>query len=100
MIEELTAASARLNTEIKNLEGEVAENQENLDKATALRTKQLAEFNAEEKDALQALAALKSAIIVLSKHHGGSSLLQTKAKSSAHLAQLAEAAAGLRRNLH
>merc|ERR1719174_255282 len=44
-IEELTASSARLNTEIKNLEKEVAENQEALDAATAIRTKQLAEFN-------------------------------------------------------
>merc|ERR1719331_3018179 len=46
-IEELTAASARLNTEIKNLEKEVAENQGALDKATAIRQKQLAEFNEE-----------------------------------------------------
>jgi len=74
MIEELTASSARLNTEIKNLEGEVAKNQEALDKATALRQKQLAEFNAEEKDALEAISALKAAIVVLSKHHGGSAL--------------------------
>merc|ERR1719261_235957 len=68
-IEEFTANSTRLNTEIKNLEKEVAENQQALDKATALRQKELAEFNAEEKDALQAVSALKSAIIVLSKHH-------------------------------
>merc|ERR1719262_469722 len=78
MIEELTAASARLNTEIKNLEGEVAKNQEALDKATALRQKQLAEFNAEEKDALEDLSALKAAIVVLSKHHGGAAALQTE----------------------
>merc|ERR1719355_43683 len=78
MIEELTASSARLNTEIKNLEGEVAKNQEALDKATALRQKQLAEFNAEEKDALEALSALKAAIVVLSKHHGGAAALQTE----------------------
>merc|ERR1719191_7976 len=78
MIEELTAASARLNTEIKNLEGEGAKNQEALDKATALRQKQLAEFNAEEKDALEALSALKAAIVVLSKHHGGAAALQTE----------------------
>merc|ERR1712217_6309 len=72
-IEELTAASARLNTEIKNLEKEVAENQAALDKATALRQKQLAEFNEEEKDALEAISALKAAVTVLSKHN---SLLQ------------------------
>merc|ERR1719146_459679 len=52
-----------------NLEAEIAKNQEALDKATALRQKELAEFNAEEKDMLQSIGALKSAIVVLSKHH-------------------------------
>merc|ERR1719240_152781 len=73
-IEELTASSARLNTEIKQLEKEVAANQEALDKATAIRTKELAEFNAEEKDMLQSISALKAAITVLAKHHGGALL--------------------------
>merc|ERR1719253_259122 len=73
MIEELTANSARLNTEIKNLEKEVAKNQEALDKATAIREKQLEEFNGEEKDLLQSISALKAAVSVLSKHN---SLLQ------------------------
>merc|ERR1719218_387052 len=68
-IEEHTATSARLNTEIKNLEAEIAKNQEALAKATAIRQKELAEFNAEEKDMLQSIGALKSAITVLSKHH-------------------------------
>jgi chromosome segregation ATPase len=72
-IEELTASSARLNTEIKNLEKEVAENQAALDKATAIRQKELAEFNEEEKDLLGSISALKSAVTVLSKHN---SLLQ------------------------
>merc|ERR1719160_2204000 len=40
-IEEGTANSARPNTEIKNLEAEIAKNQEALDKATALRQKEL-----------------------------------------------------------
>jgi len=73
-IEELTANSARLGTEIKNLEKEVARDQEALAQATALREKQLAEFNAEEKDLLESISALKAAITVLSKHHGGSLL--------------------------
>lgn len=73
-IEELTAESARLSTEIKNLEKEVAQNQEALAQATALREKQLAEFNAEEKDLLESVSALKAAITVLSKHHGDSLL--------------------------
>ena len=84
-IEELTASSARLNTEIKNLEKEVAENQEALDQATAIREKELAEFNAEEKDSLEAISALKSAVTVLSKHHD-SALLQMPAS---HLQSLA-----------
>merc|ERR1719420_2578482 len=66
-IEEFTAVSAQLGTEIKNLEKEVAKNQNALDQATSLRTKELAEFNAEEKDALQSISALKAAITVLSK---------------------------------
>merc|ERR1719224_279537 len=44
-------------------------NQQALDTATALRTKQLAEFNEEEKDMLQSISALKSAVITLSKHN-------------------------------
>jgi hypothetical protein len=68
-IEEFTGASSRLNTEIANLEKEVAKNQQALDTATALRTKQLAEFNEEEKDMLQSISALKSAVITLSKHN-------------------------------
>jgi len=70
-IEEDTAASAQLNTEIKNGEQEVAKNQKALDEATAIREKELADFNEEEKEMLQALSALKQAVIVLSKHHGG-----------------------------
>jgi len=70
-IEEDTAASSRLNAEIKNHEKEVAANQEALDKATAIRQKELADFNAEEKELLQSISALKSAVTVLSKHHGG-----------------------------
>jgi len=68
-IEEGTASSARLNTEIKNLNSEVAKNQEALDKATALRQEELAEFNTEEKDVLQSIGALKSAVTVLGKHN-------------------------------
>merc|ERR1719218_189416 len=71
-IEEYTAMSARLATEIENTEKEVAENQAALDQATAIRQKQLAEFNAEEKDLLESISALKAAVTVLSKHHGGS----------------------------
>merc|ERR1719379_673123 len=46
-VEEFTANSARLNTEIKSLEEEVEKNTVAMDKAAALRRKELAEFNAE-----------------------------------------------------
>jgi len=83
-VEELTAQSARLNAEIKNLKKELAENISSLAQAQALRTKQLAEFNAEEKDLLSSIAALKAAITVLSKHHGDDSafLQSPEAKES------------------
>merc|ERR1719426_451990 len=84
-IEELTATSARLNTEIKNLEAEIAKNQEALDKATAMRQKELAEFNEEEKDMLQSIGALKSAIIVLSKHN---SFLQVPSEQLINIAAM------------
>eukprot|EP00929_Paragymnodinium_shiwhaense_P051766 TRINITY_DN259_c0_g4_i1.p2 TRINITY_DN259_c0_g4~~TRINITY_DN259_c0_g4_i1.p2 ORF type:complete len:238 (+),score=98.29 TRINITY_DN259_c0_g4_i1:69-782(+) len=80
-IEELTANSAKLNTEIKHLSKEVAANQDALDKATAIREKQLAEFNEEEKDMLQSISALKAAITVLSGHNGGSLAQVTAALS-------------------
>jgi len=68
-IESLAAQTARLTAEIANLEKELAKNQESMDQATALRQKQLAEFNGEEKDLLESVSALKAAITVLSKHH-------------------------------
>jgi len=88
-IEGFTASSAELNTGIKNLEKEVAANQAALDQATAIREKQLAEFNAEEKDLLESISALKAAITVLSKHHGGSllQLPRTRALSVAATVQ-------------
>merc|ERR1719159_1247733 len=81
-IEELTASSARLNTEIANLEKEVAKNSQALDTATALRTKELAEFNAEEKESLQTISSLKSAVIALSKHHEAA-LIQSASSTQA-----------------
>jgi hypothetical protein len=75
-IEELTANSARLNTEIGNLNKEVSKNQRALDQASALRSKNNAEFIAEEKDLLQSIGSMKAAIIALSKHNKGAALLQ------------------------
>merc|ERR1719158_1487971 len=75
-IEEFTSKSAQLNTQISHLTTEVARNNKALDQATALRTKQLAEFNGEEKDMLQSISALKSAVVVLGKNSAASAMLQ------------------------
>jgi hypothetical protein len=87
-IEEGAAKSSRLGTEIANLKKEIAQNQQALDKATALRKKQLADFNQEEKDLLQSIQALKNAVTVLSKHHE-QSLLQASTESSEPLKNVA-----------
>merc|ERR1719247_3332895 len=79
-IEGFTASSARLNTEIANLEKEIAKNSQALDTATAMREKELAEFNAEEKETLVTITSLKNAVIALSKHH--EAFLQEESKSS------------------
>merc|ERR1719201_2025673 len=73
-IEDLTASTARLYTEIKNLQKEAAENEHAKDQAQAIRTKELAEFVEEEKDLLQAIDGLASAIKVLQKHNSASFL--------------------------
>merc|ERR1719174_3445439 len=88
MIEEATATSARLNTEIKNLASEIAKNTAALDQATSLRQKELAEFNAEEKDVLQSIGALKSAITVLGKHHA--ELLQVPTETLINVAVMVQ----------
>jgi len=97
-IEELTGNSARLNVEISNLEKEVAKNSDALDKATALRKKELAEFNAEEKEMLGTVSSLKSAVIVLSKHHGAS-FIQAETSASATMEQL-QVVVNLKKTLH
>jgi len=73
-IEEHTASSARLNTEVANLNKEVEHNQKALETATSLREKQLADFNAEESEALESIKALGEAVAMLAKHNGASLL--------------------------
>jgi chromosome segregation ATPase len=85
-IETMTAQSAQLNVELEGLEKEVAANQKSLDVATALREKQLAEFNEEEKEMLEAIKSLGAAIVVLSKHHSASLLDQRTLDSVVALA--------------
>jgi len=86
-IEALTGRSAQLNAEIKRLDEEVAANEKALESAAELRRKQLAEFNADEKDMLQSISSMKGAITSLSKHH--ESFLQV-ANGESNAARLAD----------
>merc|ERR1719428_189943 len=66
-IEEYTAKSAQLKVDIENLKTQVGEQTGSLDTATALREKESAEFHASEKDAVQNIASLKTAVMKLEK---------------------------------
>lgn len=70
-IESTAAASGRLNTEIANEAADLEKGEKALAQLTSMREKQAKEFNEEEKDMIQSIQALDSAIVVLSKHHGG-----------------------------
>jgi len=74
-IEELTSTSAELNADIKKTKKQIAEDRAALAKATAIREKESAAFTNEEKDMIQSVQALKSAVTVLSKHHPSSAEL-------------------------
>jgi len=87
-IQSYTALSSKLTTEIANLEKEVAENTDALEKATAVRQKELAEFNAEEKSSLGTISSLKGAIGKLAKHH--ESFLQTNDESMDFVMKMTE----------
>merc|ERR1719335_1706164 len=88
MIKELTATiesnkakGKQLDTDIKNLKAETAANTAALEEATAVRDKELAEFNQNEKDTINALQSLKGALVTLGKHNKGAALIQKEALS-------------------
>ncbi|CAK0799597.1 unnamed protein product [Prorocentrum cordatum] len=80
-IEEDTALSAKLTAEIAQHNKEVAAAKKSLDEATAIREREIADFNSEEKGLLEAISALSSAVEVLSKHHsaGDTAMIQIPA---------------------
>ena len=65
----LTALSAKLTEEIAGLEKDIQGYQASLTQAKAIREKELAEVEAEEKDMLEATGARKAAVEMLAKHH-------------------------------
>merc|ERR550537_1075613 len=74
-IEENSALSAQLKTEIENLKSEMAKAQDAIDEATGLRESEREEFEAENKELLETIDALTKALEVLGKHQ---SLLEVK----------------------
>jgi hypothetical protein len=68
-IQKHSGLSAELKAEIAQLGKEISEGTAALETATEVRAKELEEFQANEQDLVGSLAAMKNAILVLSKHH-------------------------------
>merc|ERR1719428_2581485 len=66
-IEEFTAKSAQLKVDIENLNKQVAQQTDSLATSTALREKEAAEFHAYEKDTVQTIASVGTAVQRLEK---------------------------------
>jgi len=75
-IEELTAKSHQMTTDIASLEETITKGKKALAEATAVRTKELAEFNKDDKDAIVAIKGLHGAVQTLGKHNAGAALSQ------------------------
>jgi len=68
-IETLTAKSAELKATIERIQKAVDKSQAALDKATAIREKENAEFTASEKELIESIASVDSAIEEIGKHN-------------------------------
>jgi chromosome segregation ATPase len=75
-IEEFTAKSAQLKTDIENLKTEVAEKSTGLEESTSLREKESNEAYESEKDAIQNIESVKGAVMALGKTQDGAALPQ------------------------
>merc|ERR1719502_2158866 len=75
-IEENTALASTRETEIAELQTEVDGLEKALEEAGALRAKETAEFNDNEKNLIQSISSLKGAVSTLGKVHGEASLVQ------------------------
>lgn len=88
-IEEMTAKSASLKTDIEELEKQVAASEASLAEQTAIREKDAAEFFDFEKDSIVNTEAVKGAIMTLGKVHGDAldqqSLMQVRSILKKHL---------------
>merc|ERR550514_52741 len=68
LVEEMTATSARLATEIATTNDEVAANTAALDKATGIRNKENADFNADAANMNEGIKGLHGAVEAMSSH--------------------------------
>jgi len=75
-IEENTALASTREVELGALAKETANLEKALSEAEALRAKELAEFNQQEKDFIQSIGSLKGAVNALSKQNGGALVQQ------------------------
>merc|ERR1719305_2288333 len=83
-IEEETSSSAALESKIEDLSNDIKSDQADLDAATKIREKEVADFAAEEKELTTVIDMLERATSILSKEmaKSGASMLQLKSASS------------------
>lgn len=67
-IQEFSAAAAEAETEIKDLQKAIKENQESQNQLTADRNKEATEFHTNEVNLVDSITALKNALEILAKH--------------------------------
>merc|ERR1719443_2520057 len=97
-IDEWSAWSGQLSVEISGHIKAEADLRANLEQATAIRKKELAEFNAHEQELLDTIAALKAAIAQLQPHHPHTAmLLLQRSQGQAVSSTTMQVAATLRR---
>lgn len=86
-INELAGRTSALSTKVSQLEEEIASGESALATATAIREKEAAEFHQSEKDSIQAITGLKSAVHVFSGQHGDALAQQNALLQVRHLFQ-------------
>merc|ERR1719191_9376 len=85
-IPEYAAKATEAEVTIKQLQKEVAQNSEALNKATEVRAKEQEEFRTQEKDLIQSIASLKNAVQMMSKVQlNQESLIQVKSLIRHHM---------------
>lgn len=90
-IEEETALAASLDSKVESLASSIASNEADLKAATQIRTKEAADFTAQEKELSEVIDSLQRAIGLIEREmqKGGASMMQMKSATS--IAQAMEA---------